>query len=319
MKKFTLAVAQPCHENWEGMLPEEKGRFCASCKKTVVDFTGMSDRQMADYFQNPAGSLCGRFYKDQLNRPISISGKKKVLPSHFFRYTWPAFLLLLKSCDQREEIVGDLAVEAVSSTDIITTMGMALPEITPIDSSFAGFQKPVSTECHSIREPDGGQLLGDTTIFVLPDDKEDFSPTVDTSFLAIDSAVVDVDQLKIAAGSGKNEILMGAVAVSTCTTVAENKADPKISSITKSEKLTVVVYPNPLPQGQSLNLQIKQAFRGIFQLCAISGQVLQTGSVTAGKDQRLSIPVPHLPSGVYLIRLADNAAKTILSEKFIIQ
>ena len=72
MKKFELSIPKPCHENWDAMSPEEKGRFCGSCQKTVIDFSEMSDRQVAEFFRRPAGSVCGRFHQDQLQRTMEI-------------------------------------------------------------------------------------------------------------------------------------------------------------------------------------------------------------------------------------------------------
>jgi hypothetical protein len=70
MKKMQLTIHEPCHENWENMSQEDQGRFCSACKKNEVDFNGMSDRQVIAFFKKPAGSVCGRFYQDQLNRDL---------------------------------------------------------------------------------------------------------------------------------------------------------------------------------------------------------------------------------------------------------
>ena len=66
MKKFALTIPKPCHENWDGMTPEDKGRFCGACQKTVIDFRSMSDRELAQFFKKPLTNACGHFHADPL-------------------------------------------------------------------------------------------------------------------------------------------------------------------------------------------------------------------------------------------------------------
>lgn len=73
MKKsaFKITIPKPCHENWQAMTPEAKGRFCQKCAKTVHDFSQKTDRQIAKIYQDNDGKVCGRFHKKQLNRSIA--------------------------------------------------------------------------------------------------------------------------------------------------------------------------------------------------------------------------------------------------------
>lgn len=64
MNKFT--VPKPCHQNWENMLPEEKGRFCTSCKTKVYDFTKSSDQEIQEIYDQENGNICGKFGNDQV-------------------------------------------------------------------------------------------------------------------------------------------------------------------------------------------------------------------------------------------------------------
>ncbi|MEZ4805732.1 MAG: hypothetical protein R2852_09685 [Bacteroidia bacterium] len=59
-------LTNPCHENWNAMTEVKNGKFCASCSKTVVDFTLMSDQQILDFLALNAGNSCGHFKPDQL-------------------------------------------------------------------------------------------------------------------------------------------------------------------------------------------------------------------------------------------------------------
>jgi len=63
-----LSINNPCHENWDAMTPNEKGAFCLSCQKTVVDFSQKSIEQIKDFFKEvpKTESVCGRFEERQL-------------------------------------------------------------------------------------------------------------------------------------------------------------------------------------------------------------------------------------------------------------
>ena len=106
-KQLQLNIPEPCHEGWEKMTPSEKGRFCDSCQKQVIDFSVMSDRQMAEFFKKPILSLskgrsvCGHFTTDQLDRAIDIPKKRIPWVKYFFQITLPAFLLSMKASAQR--------------------------------------------------------------------------------------------------------------------------------------------------------------------------------------------------------------------------
>jgi hypothetical protein len=45
--------------------------------KNFIDFTGMSDAQLIAFFKKPSiGSVCGRFYNDQLERDFECRGRE---------------------------------------------------------------------------------------------------------------------------------------------------------------------------------------------------------------------------------------------------
>jgi hypothetical protein len=95
MKPTTLKIqiAEPCHENWDKMLGEERGKFCLSCQKTVVDFSRMTNEEIINYFEQNAGkSICGRIAKHQHNTPIS--NYRKIITPWFNKYVAGLFMAL---------------------------------------------------------------------------------------------------------------------------------------------------------------------------------------------------------------------------------
>ena len=122
-KKIQLTIAEPCHENWDGMTPVEKGRFCGSCQKQVVDFSDMSDRQVAEFFKKPStGSVCGRFMTDQLDRAIEIPKKRMPWVKYFFQIALPAFLVSMKVSASKTQ--GEIKVNKISSKDTTKKEGV---------------------------------------------------------------------------------------------------------------------------------------------------------------------------------------------------
>jgi CarboxypepD_reg-like domain len=69
-----ISIPTPCHEGWHSMSPNDRGRFCASCQKTVIDFTNMPDREIARILQQN-NTVCGHVHSSQLNRTLIIPNK----------------------------------------------------------------------------------------------------------------------------------------------------------------------------------------------------------------------------------------------------
>lgn len=116
---FQLDIHQPCHENWEAMTKEDKGRFCASCQKIVIDFSRMSDRELAAFFKKPSGSVCGRLRQDQLQRNIEIPRKRIPWIKYFFQFTLPALLFTARATAQ-----GKVSARANTKTPVRTETRM---------------------------------------------------------------------------------------------------------------------------------------------------------------------------------------------------
>src|SRR5258705_969459 len=130
-KQLQLSIPTPCHENWDNMTPSEKGKFCDSCQKQVVDFSKMSDRQVAEFFKKPStGSVCGRFMSDQLDRTYEIPKKRIPWLRYFFSMALPALFLSRASAQQPrmgKEFPSARDTTKVQITDEFRTMGIVAP------------------------------------------------------------------------------------------------------------------------------------------------------------------------------------------------
>ena len=106
--QIKISIPDPCHEDWNKMIPNEKGRFCQSCSKIVVDFTTMLPDDIKNYFlENRGKSICGRIKQSQLDS-IVIQIPRSVLYSqtnyhHFFLLALFAVMgTTLFSCADKE-------------------------------------------------------------------------------------------------------------------------------------------------------------------------------------------------------------------------
>lgn len=116
-KMIQYQIAEPCHEDWNQMLPEAKGRFCSSCSKTVVDFSSMSDFSIVSYLEGKkSGSVCGRFRPDQMERNYVLTK-----PTHSFQFDLKAVALGLA----------------------LTTFSAVHAQLTPVDTTQVIYQEPV--------------------------------------------------------------------------------------------------------------------------------------------------------------------------------
>ncbi|WP_425554371.1 carboxypeptidase-like regulatory domain-containing protein [Hymenobacter glaciei] len=88
------------------MSPAVTGRHCAACAKTVIDFTLKTDAELLAYFANPGQTTCGRFWADQLARPLRAA----LLPAPASR--WRAWLAATAIAWSLREASGQVAVAA---------------------------------------------------------------------------------------------------------------------------------------------------------------------------------------------------------------
>ncbi len=81
-----ISISNPCHEDWNKMSPNEQGRHCSVCCKTVVDFTKMSDDEIKQYFlKYKEQKTCGTFHSSQVTQN-QTSIQKTFLKWHQIAY-----------------------------------------------------------------------------------------------------------------------------------------------------------------------------------------------------------------------------------------
>lgn len=100
-----IQIPKPCHENWNAMNPQQKGRFCGSCQKVVIDFTTMSNSEIVNHFKDYKGNTCGRFYETQLNTNlVSLKPQKSTFWSKLIAASFTLFFFSNQSYSQNTNL-----------------------------------------------------------------------------------------------------------------------------------------------------------------------------------------------------------------------
>ena len=69
MERINLSQLKLCDERWEDMTPNERGRLCANCAKTIIDFRQMSNGDIARTHAFSEESVCGVYRPEQMRLP----------------------------------------------------------------------------------------------------------------------------------------------------------------------------------------------------------------------------------------------------------
>lgn len=343
-KKLQLKIAEPCHENWEGMTPVEKGKFCGSCQKEVVDFTAMSDQQLVAFFKKPStGSLCGRFNNEQLDRNIEIPRKRIPWLKYFFHIAIPAFLLSIKANGQKtrpqimgkiaapvcsKPVMGDIAVEnpkpakQVESPAPKSIQGKIIDESgNPVSyatvmikgTKIGAAADEMGNFNIDIKNAGTGQVAGITLVIS--------SVGFESKEIAIDNktSLIKVEMIQM------RKALAGEVIV-TVGMVAPKKTKPVpiLKQLFKDTAFSNFrFFPNPAPAGSAINIDWNKKEPGNYtmQLYSQSGYLIHTQDLNIEKKSgRLNVQLPaSVSAGSYFIKMTNRKTGKFVSEKIIIE
>ena len=164
-----ISINTPCHENWDAMTPNEKGAFCLSCQKTVVDFSKKTISEIKDFFKQvpETESVCGRFEESQLDDMSFDHFHNQFKKWAFFRkaavVVFFVFGFSLFGCAQSrpETKIGKVAYIPEEPTDSIRKKDTVKTTLRPVKGKVKVVQeKPKKQK----KEPPPQHLMGDVMI-----------------------------------------------------------------------------------------------------------------------------------------------------------
>jgi hypothetical protein len=89
-----LQIPAPCHEDWNTMTQNERGRHCAQCNKTVRDFTNtLPEAILAEVTNNP-GKICARISRSAITPALLHAQTWIRFPAERLRIFVLAFVLV---------------------------------------------------------------------------------------------------------------------------------------------------------------------------------------------------------------------------------
>lgn len=115
-QQVQLQIPEPCHENWKNMSATEQGRFCMACKKEVIDFSTMSDREILQHISTAASSVCGRADNAQLNRALIPAPAPRKLWWKYWMGIAASFVMLISKSNAQVKTPANIITVAPALT-----------------------------------------------------------------------------------------------------------------------------------------------------------------------------------------------------------
>ncbi len=315
-KYISINIPQGCKQDWDMMEQRPEGKHCGSCKKTVIDFTLMTDVQLANFLKNNTANVCGRFYNDQLDKQIALPKRELPWLKYFFTITLPAFLFSQKSWGQKINNNIDTAfLEKKKLNEVFTTTPISSRILKGIVVDVKG--NPVSFASVMVVGTHLGTQANDKGNFQIK--LKDTQNIITISAIGFGSKIVDVRKkeiLRITLSESK-QAYMGMFV----TYKVKNK-NLKKSIKYKSDFNSINIFPNPIFQNSKLNIpwQNKITSSQFVEIFNAQGSSFQKETIQpVAPTHDAFILLKQIPTGFYIIRITDTKTRLQLSKEFIVQ
>ncbi len=291
--RFELTVIQPkiseCHENWNNMLPHEKGAFCNSCNKVVHDLQSLTGEQLAAFLiKNEGKSVCGRVNADLINKPVSLIYKQPEKYSFNFLFTITLFIVFgttLFSCDEKEHALIKTNIENTFFEDVEITRKTDKEEVL---SSLQYNQSDII----NLNEP--VVIMGER----------------DSTPIALDEVVISSEIL-----GELSCYRSGGMSYTIRNIYYEIDTTPIIPLIQEElVKLPLLVYPNPARDHINIKYTIAEEGLSMLTIFNINGQKIAdifSASESTPGEYTEQFDVHELSSGMYFLILLNNEHKEV--------
>lgn len=286
-----IQIQKPCSEDWKGMTPNEKGAFCQSCAKNVLDLTSMSNAEIHSVLsKNQHESICTRIHNKQLDAlNLEIEQWSRGTRVHMQRAMVASLLIVfgltLFSCtnQQQEE---QIRITQKKLTEVVQKQQKETSE-----NEFEWANMPHILKQEEVEEVTMGEME-------MPHQE------VVQEFDTIENEQHDL-----------NYTMLGDIAISTTFHEYTQQIQPTIeldaNGIPIPFYFSAIVYPNPSVASSTLKLGIPTAIDANIQLYSNLGQFVQP--IFNGKIERGTFEYPmdltNVAPGIYLVIIQSKEFK----------
>ena len=286
-----IQIQKPCSEDWQGMTPNEKGAFCQSCAKNVLDLTRMSNAEIHSVLsQNQHESICTRIQNKQLDAlNLEIEQWSRGTRVHMQRAMIASLLIVfgltLFSCnDQQQE-------EQIRMTQKKLTEVVKQQQNETEEKVFEWVEIPNILEQEDVEQVTMGEMD-------MPHQE-----------VVQEIEIVEYEQHKL------NYTILGDMAILPTYFEFTQQIQPTIELDANGNSIpsyfSAIAYPNPAIESSTLKLGIPTAIDANIQLFSNQGQFIQP--IFNGKIERGTFEYPmdltNFTPGIYLVLIQSKEFK----------
>ena len=301
---ISLRIEKPCHENWNNMIPEEQGKFCLKCAKTVVDFTNKTKDEIIDFFKKRNyETACVRTRSDVLEQTPGLIRMKQRL-ARFAYLLYLVFGSFLFSCNQpsaQNNITGKIEMPRIESENPVligdTTIVKQVEEPKAIMKGEMIFHPK---ESETIETP------------FIPD-------TIDLEGVTVNSPQTLMgDVIMVSGGMSIHYTLIQGTEFQFPDTIQADNNTGFDSQLNIEQQPSLQVFPNPTAGEFSVQLKNLKDEQINLSVINITGQVVKVLDANEYTTEKNNIPVniSELASGIYFVRL--ETGDTAITERLIL-
>ncbi len=298
MKQLQISIPKPCHEDWNQMTPEERGRFCSVCQKTVLDFSEKTKEEILEFIQaHRHEKLCGRFRSDQL---AVFSRIELPMPVYQSRLSFlNSFLAALLFC---------------FGTSLFSCNLPANPTLGKVEARYA------QTPPENIPDTNKVMVVGNidaTPVQCVSTGITHFKGEVefvDEPYTTVNLSAVEITDSLPRWGRGGLLVTTGALVVEEVEplNLADTVTGKEAVPIDETNFFTSV-YPNP--SGGLINIKIQLAEEEWVQLDLydLNGRLIRNllSEIQLPELRTIPIDISDQPPGIYFVKItAGNMEKT---------